>query len=68
MHLDQITSYSDEVDEYKYLGFNLISTLDWDQHSVRVQKIIQSIHYLKKHLKIILIKTSSQLMCIEVML
>ena len=48
----------DVVDEYKYLGFNLTSTFDWDQQWVRVKKIIRSIPYLIKHLKRIGIKTS----------
>ena len=48
----------DVVDEYKYLGFNLTSTLDWDQQWVRVKKFIRPIPYLIKHLKRIGIKTS----------
>ena len=41
----------DVVDEYKYFGFNLTSSLDWDQQWFRVKKIIRSIPYLIKHLK-----------------
>ena len=48
----------DVVDEYKYFGFNLTSSLDWDQQWFRVKKIIRSIPYLIKHLKRIWIKTS----------
>ena len=46
----------DVADEYKYLGFNLTSTLDWDQQWILVKKIIQSIQYLIKYHKRIGIK------------
>ena len=50
-HVELNEHILEQFDEYKYLGFNLTSNLNWNQQSERLRKITRGVPYLIKQLK-----------------